>query len=162
MRHAKRRRDCSASRVLRRMRIEYAQLTAAKVSNLKFRGRSGNSLDISKGISQSAMCKFESSQVSHAFLRLARIPERRENGPEIRAFRAFAFVSGVPVCRGGGGNRRKSPAFSANIPVLESLWAETGLITTAARPWQLIWPDLHSQPDGIGIFRLDCRATEIL
>src|SRR3979411_2111908 len=33
-------------------------------------------------------------------LRSARLPKRRENGPEIRAFRALAFVSGPPVCRG--------------------------------------------------------------
>ena len=65
-------------------------------------------------------------------LRSARLPKRRENGREIRAFRALAFVSGPPVCRGEGGNVRKSPAFSANIPVLERLLAETGLITTAA------------------------------
>jgi hypothetical protein len=80
--------------------------------------------------------RFESSRPSHPFLRSARLPKRRENGPEIRAFRAFAFVSGPPVCRGEGGNGRKSPAFSANIPVLERLLAETGLITTAARARQ--------------------------
>jgi hypothetical protein len=36
---------------------------AAKVSNPNFEEKSGNSPDISKGISQSGMCKFESSQV---------------------------------------------------------------------------------------------------
>jgi hypothetical protein len=46
------------------VRIEYAQLTAAKVSNPKFRRKRGNSPDISKGISQSGMCKFESSEVN--------------------------------------------------------------------------------------------------
>jgi len=57
-------RSGSASGILRRVRIQYPQLTAAKVSNPKFRGKCGNFLDISKGISQSGMCKFESSEVS--------------------------------------------------------------------------------------------------
>lgn len=55
-----------ASGNLRRVRIRDIQLPAAKVSNPNFAGKSGNSPDISKGISQSGMCKFESSQVSHA------------------------------------------------------------------------------------------------
>ena len=76
--------------IQRRVRIEYDQLTAAKVSNPKFREKRGNSSDISMGISQSGMCKFESSQVSQPFLRSARLPERRENGPEIRAFFAHS------------------------------------------------------------------------
>jgi hypothetical protein len=81
----------------------------------------GNSPDISKGIFELGMCEFESSQVSQAFQRSAKLPKRRENGPEIQAFRAFAFVSGLSVCGSGGGNRRKSPAFPANIPVLETM-----------------------------------------
>jgi hypothetical protein len=79
-----------------------------------------------------------SSPSSQAFLRSARLLKRRENEPEIRAFSAFALVSGLPVCRAGGGDRRKSPAFPANIPVLEKLWTETRLITTAARGRQSI------------------------
>ena len=79
-------RSGSASGILRRVRIQYPQLTAAKVSNPKFRGKCGNFLDISKGISQSGMCKFESSEVSQPFLRSARLPYTRENGPEIPAF----------------------------------------------------------------------------
>ncbi len=63
-------RSGSASGILRRVRIQYPQLTAAKVSNRKFRGKCGNFLDISKGISQSGMCKFESSEVSQAVRQL--------------------------------------------------------------------------------------------
>jgi hypothetical protein len=48
------------------VRIRDIQLPAAKVSNPNFAEKSGNSPDISKGISQSGMCKFESSQVSQA------------------------------------------------------------------------------------------------
>jgi hypothetical protein len=51
-----------ASGNLRRVRIWYAQLRAAKVSNPIFEEKSGNSPDISKGISQSGMYKFESSR----------------------------------------------------------------------------------------------------
>jgi hypothetical protein len=46
------------------VRIRDTQLPAAKVSNPDFEEKCGNSPDISKGISQSGMCKFESSQVS--------------------------------------------------------------------------------------------------
>jgi hypothetical protein len=52
--------------ILRRVRIQYPQLTAAKVSNPKFRGKRGNFLDISKGNSHPGMRKFESSEVSQA------------------------------------------------------------------------------------------------
>jgi hypothetical protein len=121
------------------VRIQYPQLTAAKVSNPKFRGKCGNFLDISKGISQSGMCKFESSEVSQAFRRLARLAKKSENGPEIPAFRAFNLISGLVVRQSSGANRRKSPAVSADIPVLRRLWAETGLITTAARGRQSFW-----------------------
>jgi hypothetical protein len=55
-------------RFLRRVRIRDMQLPAAKVSNPNFEEKSGNSPDISKGISQSGMYKFESSQVSQAVL----------------------------------------------------------------------------------------------
>src|SRR5882757_35548 len=78
---------------------------------------------------------FDPSRPSHAVLRSASLPRRRENGPEIPAFRAFVLVSGLPVCRTRGGNRRKSPAVSSNIPVLGRLSAETGWIRTAARSW---------------------------
>jgi hypothetical protein len=59
----------SASGILRGVRIQYPQLTAAKVSNPKFRGKRGNFLDISKGNSQSGMCKFESSPRSSPYHR---------------------------------------------------------------------------------------------
>jgi hypothetical protein len=59
-----------ASGNLRRVRIRDIQLPAAKVSNPNFAEKNGNSPDISKGISQSEMCKFESSQVSQAVTQL--------------------------------------------------------------------------------------------
>lgn len=94
-------RSGSASGILRRVLIQYPQLTAAKVSNPKCRGKCGNFLDISKGISQSGMCKFESSEVSHPVLRLATVCNLRLTGPEIPAFRAFDFVSRLPISQSG-------------------------------------------------------------
>jgi hypothetical protein len=41
------------------------------------------------------------------------------------AFRAFDFVSRLPIRRSGGANCRKSPAVSADIPILRRLSAET-------------------------------------
>jgi hypothetical protein len=40
-------------------------------------------------------------------------------------FRAFDFVSRLPIRQSPGANCRKSPATSANIPVLQRLSAET-------------------------------------
>jgi hypothetical protein len=54
--------------------------------------------------------------VSQPFPRSARLPKTRENRPEIRAFRAFGCVSGLPVRPTCGGNRRKSPATSQIFP----------------------------------------------
>jgi hypothetical protein len=48
------------------VRIRNAQLLAAKVSSPRFRGKVGNSPDISKAIFELGMCEFESSQVSQA------------------------------------------------------------------------------------------------
>ena len=49
----------------RRVHIQNTQLPAAKVSSPKFPGKVRNSPDISKGIFESGMWEFESSQVSH-------------------------------------------------------------------------------------------------
>jgi hypothetical protein len=84
----------------------------------------------------SPMRRFESSRPSQAVPRSGRLPRRRGKGPEIPAFRVFDFVSSLGVRRSRGGNRRKSPAMAADIPVLQRLSAETGSITTAARPPQ--------------------------
>jgi hypothetical protein len=78
-----------------------------------------------KGVFQSGMWKFDSLGASHPFPRSARFPKTRQSGPEIPAFRAFGFVSRCSVRRIWAGNRRKSPALSANIPVLRRLSAET-------------------------------------
>ena len=82
---------------------------------------------------RSGMREFDPSVSSHAFRPSALLPKNGEIGPSIPAFRAFGFVSGLPIRRSRGGNRRKSPPLSANIPVLGRLSTETGLITTAAR-----------------------------
>jgi hypothetical protein len=79
--------------------------------------------------------KFESSEVSQPFLRQAIVCNLRLTGPEIPAFRAFDFVSKLPISQSQGQNGGKSPALTAEIPVLQRLSAETGSITTAARPY---------------------------
>jgi hypothetical protein len=56
------------------------------------------------------------------------------HSPEISAFRAFDFVSRLPIPQSRARSSRKSPALTAEIPVLKRLSAETGWITTAARP----------------------------
>jgi hypothetical protein len=86
----------------------------------------------------SAIRRFDPSRPSQPFLLSARLPKKSENGPEIPPFRAFDFVSGLPLCGTSAGNRQKSPAFYADIPVLRRLSAETGLITTVARGRQSI------------------------
>jgi hypothetical protein len=43
----------------------------------------------------------------------------------MRAFYALGFVSRLPIPQSWSANRRKSPATSANIPVLRRLSAET-------------------------------------
>jgi hypothetical protein len=50
---------------------------------------------------------------------------KRENGPEMRAFRVFDIVYRLPNRQSQGANRRKSPATPANIPVLQRLSVET-------------------------------------
>jgi hypothetical protein len=89
LRQSRHGRFCTASEkagIRRRVRIQNAQLTAAKVSNPGFRGKAGIPPDISKGISQSGMCEFESSEVSQALGRSARLPKKREIGPEMPAY----------------------------------------------------------------------------
>jgi hypothetical protein len=108
------------------VRGQNAQLTAAKVSAPGFGGKCGNSPDISKGIHQLGMCKFESSQVSQPFPRSARRPRKCKIRPEMPAFGAFDLVSKLPNWQSDSSNWRKSPATPANIPVLQRLSAETG------------------------------------
>jgi len=69
---------------------------------------------------------------------LATVCNLRLTGPEIPAFRVFDFVSRLPISQSWERNCRKSPALSAEIPVLRRLSAETGSITTAARWTQSI------------------------
>jgi hypothetical protein len=84
---------------------------------------------------RAGMREFDPFCSSQAVLRLVMLPKKREDGPKIPAFCAFTLVSGLSLCPPRGENRRKSPAVSANIPVLWRLSAETSSITTAARPW---------------------------
>src|SRR6267143_4737288 len=79
----------------------------------------------------STIRRFESSRPSQAVWHLSKLAEKRGNSPEIRAIRVFDTVSGLPICRTWGENRRKSPARCPNIPVLERQSAETGSIGTA-------------------------------
>ena len=99
---------------------------------------------------RAGMREFDPFHSSQAFRPSEILPRRRENGPEIPAFRAFDFVSRHLVLRYRGGNRRKSLVLSADIPVLRRLSAETGSIRTAARQRQ--GPGLaspHSAPNGV-------------
>jgi hypothetical protein len=50
----------------------------------------------------SAIRRFDPSRPSQPFRRLVRLPKRRRNGPEMRAFRVSASVSGRPLCRVDG------------------------------------------------------------
>jgi hypothetical protein len=68
------------------VRIKDTQLPAAKVSNPNFAKKSRNSPDISKGISQSGMYKFESSQVSQAFRVLENFLLWMRKARQMRAF----------------------------------------------------------------------------
>jgi hypothetical protein len=87
-----------------------------------------------KAALQLTRLRFESSRPSHALRGSNWLPEKRENRPEIRAFRVSDYVSVFLVQRSHGGNRRKSPALSGNIPVLRRLSAKTGLMRAAAVP----------------------------
>jgi hypothetical protein len=71
---------------------------------------------------------------SQPFRRSATIPEKRDKGPKIAAFRAVDFVSRLPILQFWGVNCRKSPGTSAIIPVLR-------------RPRSETWFDLHSVGD---------------
>jgi hypothetical protein len=66
------------------VRIKHTQLPAAKVSNPSFGEKSQNSPGISKGISKSGICKFESPQVGQAVRRFRNWPltiaEKPANG----------------------------------------------------------------------------------
>jgi hypothetical protein len=96
---------------------------------------------------------------SQAFRRSARLPKKREIGPEIPAFRPFDFVSGLPNRLLPGANRRKSPAKPPNIPVLQRLSAETGLDHDCRRTMALClnWFSGPNRPRS-GMFVLNCRA----
>jgi hypothetical protein len=121
---------------------------------------SRNSLDISKALIQLGMSEFDPFLVSQPVLQLAAAYNLRLTGPEIRAFRAFILVSWLPISQSQGRNGGKSPVLSRKTPVLQRLLAETGSITTAARPWHSV----SAQAPGLdgtesGIFRSDCRTT---
>lgn len=106
-----------------------------KVSKAANRQILGNSSKISKAEFQTGMWEFDPFQGSQPVLRLACVCNLRLKGPEIRAFRAFDLVYRLPHSQSPGRNSGKSPAHSREIPVLWRLSAETGSITTAARPW---------------------------
>src|SRR6185312_12999158 len=87
----------------------------------------------------SAIRRFDPSRPSQPFLWSGGLPKTRRDGPEIRAFRELARVSGRRFDRSRTQNRRKSPAYSVNIPVFQRLSAETRARSgTAARRLQSI------------------------
>jgi len=89
-----------------------------------FEEKCGNSPDISKGISQLGMYKFESSQVSQAVPRPELPPLKEEKSPLLAGFCNSAQVSELSNWRTRRPFRQKSPATAANIPVLQRLSAE--------------------------------------
>ena len=111
------------------------KLQKSPIPNLE--EKCGNFPDISKGISQTGMCKFESSMVSQTVWRLkisplapAPPPSGRRSSNEIKArpWRAFAnrlSVSGPRNCPLRERNRRKSPDTAANILVFRRRAPET-------------------------------------
>lgn len=71
------------------------------------------------------MPQFESSQVSQAFDGLAVPPMKREKGPETAGFRALCLVSNSRFFDFCARNCPKSPALSADIPILPRFSLET-------------------------------------
>jgi hypothetical protein len=80
------------------------------------------------------MRRFESSYPSQAFQRRARPAKKCQIRPKIGAFYALGVVSRLPIRRSSGASCRKSPATSANLPVLRRLQPEN-------------WFDLHCLSD---------------
>jgi hypothetical protein len=74
------------------VRIWDARLTVAKVSDLKFREKTGNSFVISNGL-----VRILPSQPP--ILAFGQAPKEARNGPEIPALRIFDLVSGLSVRR---------------------------------------------------------------
>jgi hypothetical protein len=59
---------------------------------------------------QFVIWRFDPSRPSKPVLRLALVCNLRLSGPEIPAFRAFDFISKLPISQSRGRNQRKSPA----------------------------------------------------
>jgi len=70
------------------MRIQNSQPVAAKVSKLEIRGKEGKFPRHFNGLFQLGMCEARSLPGQPPIRCSARLPKRRENGPEIRAFAA--------------------------------------------------------------------------
>ena len=128
---------------------------------------------------------FDSFYSSQAFLRPVRLPKRRENGPEIRAFSHIRFRLYTPdLPRRTRGSAKASGRFREYSHFGETIGGG-GFDQTAARPWHSVstrspvsiaWEaeisdtecratialdsDEFSRPDcrEIGICRSDCRA----
>jgi hypothetical protein len=135
----------------------FHNLQLQKSPSRVFGQNSGNSADISKAFFEVGISKFESSQVSQAFRRLVLVPTKCANGPETAGFRAFDFVSTLPIRRTGRANCRKSPTASAKIPVLRRLRSETLVRSaTACRRRQSI-----SRAEGLLRKSLSVASTEL-
>ena len=93
------------------------------------------------------MCSIPSTPARHSCAR-SDFPRDARTGRKSGLFRTSAFVSRLPICRGGGRDRQKSPAVSANIPILGRLSAEAGSIRLPPDPGTRFRPDLPSQSHG--------------
>jgi hypothetical protein len=84
-----------------------------------FEEKRGNSPDISKGISRSGMCKFESSQVSQAVRRLEISPSEMPKGPPMAGFCKLAVGLQTPNV---APSREKSPIVSGGCLKYSRFW----------------------------------------
>jgi len=103
----------------------FHNLQLQKSPSRVFGQNSGNSADISKAFFEMGISKFESSQVSQAVRRTAMTNPRRAKGPQTAGISRFGPPSPRSLSQSRGPNRQKSPAHSANIPVLRRPRPET-------------------------------------
>lgn len=94
------------------------QLTAARVSKVNFREKTGNSADISEGHSQTGMFEFEPSEVSQPLAQPEGVGTHPSKLPHfIGLLRVCTQVSSLPKIATLARICRKSPAQTAEIPV---------------------------------------------
>jgi len=126
-------RSGSAAGILRRVRIQYPELTAAKSLQPQISRKVRKFPRHFKGHFSIGNVQVRILRGQPAIPAFSQAPLHSREWAGNPGFRAFDFVSGLPVRRSSDGIRRKSPVLSPGIPVLRRLSAETGAITTAAR-----------------------------